>query len=94
MEAKQPLTPDYVYQIIQGVTKVNSSEREQSEALLKKWEQDATPGCLDSLMQIASQPAAISEVRLRPEQATARSCASVVPSETLTPQLIHAPTHQ
>lgn len=60
------LTPEFVYQIIQGVTKVDSNEREHSEALLKKWERDATPGCLDSLMQIATQVANISEVKLSP----------------------------
>lgn len=58
------LTPEVVYQVILGVTKVDNSEREHSEALLKKWEKDATPGCLDSLMQIATQVANISEVGL------------------------------
>ena len=59
-----PLTPELVYQVIQGVTKVDSNEREHSEGLLKKWQKDATPGMLDSLMQIAAQVANISEVIL------------------------------
>ena len=57
-----PLTPELVYQVIQGVTKVESNEREHSEGLLKKWQKDATPGVLDSLMQIAAQVANVSEV--------------------------------
>jgi uncharacterized protein YihD (DUF1040 family) len=62
MEVHSPLTPDVVYDIILGVTKVDKDEREHSEALLKKWEKDATPGCLHSLMQIAAQAGNIKEV--------------------------------